>query len=58
MIFTYLRVQMLDVIVNDLYQLAPTFTNSTVDNHRVFLKGQDPGRDYINAVFVNVSVCT
>ncbi len=30
------------------------FTNSTVENHRVFLKGEDPGRDYINAVFVNV----
>ncbi|XP_064386406.1 uncharacterized protein LOC135334956 isoform X2 [Halichondria panicea] len=24
-----------------------------IENHRVFLKGQDPGRDYINAVFVN-----
>ncbi|XP_064386417.1 receptor-type tyrosine-protein phosphatase alpha-like isoform X4 [Halichondria panicea] len=24
-----------------------------IENHRVFLKGEDPGRDYINAVFVN-----
>ncbi|XP_064386420.1 receptor-type tyrosine-protein phosphatase kappa-like [Halichondria panicea] len=24
-----------------------------IENHRVFLKGQEPGRDYINAVFVN-----
>ncbi|XP_064386146.1 uncharacterized protein LOC135334769 isoform X3 [Halichondria panicea] len=24
-----------------------------IENHRVFLKGEDPGRDYVNAVFVN-----
>ena len=52
----YLPSKFLDFRINDLYLIIckRPFTNSTVENHRVFLKGEDPGRDYINAVFVNV----
>ncbi len=51
----YLPSKVLD-FNEDLYLIIckRPFTNSTVENHRVFLQGQDPGRDYINAVFVNV----
>ena len=52
----YLPSKFLDFRISDLYVIICKrfFNNSTVENHRVFLKGQDPGRDYINAVFVNV----